>query len=150
MSITRVYWIIFILSHFWHTCSIGIYIYYIYIRYIIYIIYICIYIYKVIFILFFLSSTVMFFLHCMLKLLRYEKIFFWNWWVDCFIARSIKWYDISGCSWWNHFPFYGLYFFSTKLCFLWSLCLLLIAASINLDTSGKPIVGFFLKITSPS
>ena len=37
-----------------------------------------------------------------------------------------------------------------KLCFLWSPCLLLIAELISLDTSGKPTVGFFLKITSPS
>ena len=29
-------------------------------------------------------------------------------------------------------------------------CLLLIAESINVDTSGEPTVVFFLKITSPS
>ena len=40
--------------------------------------------------------------------------------------------------------------FSQENCFLWSPCLLLIAESISLDTSGKPTVGFFLKITSPS
>ena len=42
------------------------------------------------------------------------------------------------------------FFFLRKLCFLWSLCLLFIAESISLDTSGKTTVGFFLKITSPS
>ena len=50
----------------------------------------------------------------------------------------------------NHFPFYGVLFFSRKLCFLWSPCLLLIAEPINLDTSGKPTAGVFLKITSTS
>ena len=48
------------------------------------------------------------------------------------------------------FPFMEFFFFSRKLCFLWSPCLLLIAESISLDTSGKPTVGFSLKITSPS
>ena len=38
-------------------------------------------------------------------------------------------------------------FFSRKRCFLWFLCLWLIAELISLDTSGKPTVGFFLKIT---
>ena len=57
-------------------------------------------------------------------------------------------HHISGCSSWIYFPFYG-FFFSKQLCFLWSPCLLLIAESISLD-SGKPSVGFFLKITSPS
>ena len=40
--------------------------------------------------------------------------------------------------------------FSQENCFLWSPCLLLIAESISLDTSVKPTVVFFLKITSPS
>ena len=74
----------------------------------------------------------------------------WNWWVDCFIARSIKWCDVSECLQWIDFPFYGIFFFSRKLFFLWPPCLWLIAESISLDTSGKPTVGFFLKITSPS
>ena len=49
-------------------------------------------------------------------------------------------------------PFFLLWgiFFSRKLCLLWSPCLLLIAESISLDTSGKPTVGFYLKITYPS
>ena len=47
-------------------------------------------------------------------------------------------------------PFMEYFFLSRKLCFLWSPCLLLIAESISLDTSGKPTVEFFLKITSPS
>ena len=50
----------------------------------------------------------------------------------------------------NPFSLLWSIFFSRKLCFLWSPCLLLIAESISLDTSGKPTVGFFLKITSPS
>ena len=50
----------------------------------------------------------------------------------------------------NRFSMLWSIFFSRKLCFLWSPCLLLIAESISLDTSGKPTVGFFLKITSPS
>ena len=102
-------------------------------------IYICIYlyIYKVSYIhsFFLLFSTLMFFLHCMLNILRYEKNILWNWWVNCFIAWFIKWCDIFGCSLWIHFFFYGV-FFSRKLCFLWSPCLLLIAESISLDTSG--------------
>ena len=50
----------------------------------------------------------------------------------------------------NTFSLLCSVFFSRKLCFLWSPCLLLIAESVSLDTSGKPTVGFFLKITSPS
>ena len=48
------------------------------------------------------------------------------------------------------FLFMQYFFFSRRLCFFWSLCLLLIAELINLDTSDKPTAGFFLKITSPS
>ena len=49
-------------------------------------------------------------------------------------------------------PFFLLWsiFFSRKLCFLCVPCLLLITDSISLDNSGKPTVGFFFKITSPS
>ena len=50
----------------------------------------------------------------------------------------------------NPFSLLWMIFFSRKLCFLWSLYLFLIDESISLDTSGKPTVGFFLKITSPS
>ena len=39
------------------------------------------------------------------------KNILWNWWVNCFIARSIKWCDISGCLYWIHFPFYGVFLF---------------------------------------
>ena len=106
MSITRVYWIIFILSHFWHTCSIGIYIYYIYIRYIIYIIYICIYIYKVNYIhSFFLIFNCNVFSALHAKNFEIWKNILWNWWVDCFIARSIKWCDILGAHSESIFPF---------------------------------------------
>ena len=50
----------------------------------------------------------------------------------------------------NPFSLLWSIFFSRKLYFLWSPCLFLIAESISLDTSGKPTVGFFLNITSPS
>ena len=56
----------------------------------------------------------------------------------------------SGCSYWIHFSFCEVFFFSRKLCFLWSPCFLLIAKSISLDNSGKPTVCFFLKISSSS
>ena len=74
----------------------------------------------------------------------------WNWWVDYSIARSIKWCDILGVYSESIFPFMQYFFLSRKLCFLRSPCLLLIAESISLDTSGKPTVGFFLKISSSS
>ena len=44
------------------------------------------------------------------------KFFLWNWWVDCLIAQSIKWCDISGCSFWIHFTFDGVDFFSQEKC----------------------------------
>ena len=44
----------------------------------------------------------------------------------------------------------SIFFLDRKLCYLRSPGLLLITESISLDTSGKPTVGFFLKITSPS
>ena len=74
----------------------------------------------------------------------------WNWWVDCFLAQSIKW-----CDFWvlmvNPFSvLYSIFFLSRKLFFLLSPCSLLIAESMSLDTSGKPTVGFFLKISSSS
>ena len=50
----------------------------------------------------------------------------------------------------NPFSFLWSFFFSRKLCFLWSPCLLHFAESVSLDTSGKPTVVFLLKITSPS
>ena len=103
-------------------------------------IYICIYIYKVSYIhSFLLSSTVMFFLHCILSILRYEKIFFeideWIAWVLIANPFSLLW---------------SIFFLSGELCFLQSPCLLLITESISLDTSFKPTVWFFLKISSSS
>ena len=101
------------------------------------------------FILFLLSSAVMFFLHCMLKTLTYEKTF-------CEIDESIASQD----NLLSDVIFLGVYsesisllwsiFLSRKLCFLQSPCLSLIAEPISLDTSGKPTVGFFFKNTSPS
>ena len=113
-------------------------------------IYICIYIYKVSYIYsFYVGFNCNFFLHCMLNILRYEKIF-------CEIDESIaSWPDPL-----SDMIFLGVYsksifsfmefFFSRKLYFLWSPCLLLITESISLDASSKPTLGFFLKITSPS
>ena len=117
------------------------------------VIYSCIYIYKVsyIFNLFFLvilNNHV--FSACPAKHNEIWKNILWNWRIDCFIARSIKWCYISGCSYWIYSPFYAEPFFSSKLCFLWSPYLLLIAELIRLDTSGKPTVGFFWKTISPS
>ena len=103
-----------------------------------------------IFILFLVSSTVMFFLHCMLSILRYEKIF-------REIGKSIASQpdpssDLIFLSVHSEsiFPFIQYFFSSRKLCSLWSPCLLLIAELISLDTYGKATVSFFLKITSPS
>ena len=103
-----------------------------------------------IFLLLLLSSTVMFFLHCMLNNLRYEKIF----------CETDKWtapqHDSSidviflGYHGESILPFMEFFFFSRKLRFLRSPCLLLITELISLDTSGRPMVEFFLKITSPS
>ena len=45
------------------------------------------------------------------------KKFLWNWWADCLIAQSIKWCDISGCSFWIHFSFDGVDFFLRKTVF---------------------------------
>ena len=95
-------------------------------------IYICIYIHKVIYIHSFFvifNCNSFFCIGCytfwdMKKYLR-------NWRVNCFIARSIKWCGTSRSSYWIHFLFYIAYFFSRKLCFLWSPCLLLIAEFIR-------------------
>ena len=50
----------------------------------------------------------------------------------------------------NPFSLLRSFFFSRKLCFLWSPLFLLITESISLDTSDKTDCGFFSKITSPS
>ena len=115
-------------------------------------IYICIYIYKVSYIhsFFCLVFNCSAFSALHAKHFEVWKNILWNWWVDCFIARSIKWCDILGAHSESIFPFMQYFFLSRKLCFLWSPCLLLIAESISLDTSGKPTAEFFLKITSPS
>ena len=112
-------------------------------------IFVFIFIKLAIFTFFLLSSTVIFFLNCMLNIIRFEKIF-------CETDESIASLHDSS----SDVMFLGVhsesilpvmeYFFSWKLCFPWSPCLLLIAESISLDTPGKPTVGFFLKITSPS
>ena len=113
-------------------------------------IFVYIFIKLAIFILFLLSSTVMFFLHCMLNILRYEKIFCE---IDEWIASQFD--PSSDVIFWvfivNPFSLLcSIFFLSRKLCFLWSHCLLLIAESISIDTSGKSTVGFFLKIASSS
>ena len=114
-------------------------------------IYICTYIYKVsyahsFFVIF--NRNIFSALHA--KQFEIWKNISWNWQVDCSMAWFIKRCDISGLSWWIHFTFYGVFFFSRKLRFLRSPCLLLITELISLDTSGRPTVEFFLKITSPS
>ena len=114
-------------------------------------IYICVCIFTklTIFILFLLSSNVMFFLHYTLNVFWDMKKYFvklmsrllhstihqvmWYLWVFIVNLFSLLWS-----------------FFLKKLCFLWFPCLLLIAESISIDTSGKPTVGFFLKIASSS
>ena len=97
------YWITFI-EHVYIYIHIYIYIYiyiyeYIYKYEYIYIyIYIYIYLYKVSYIHFFmLSSTVSFFLHCIVNILKYWKNILWKWRDDYFIARSINSCDIFGC-----------------------------------------------------
>ena len=50
----------------------------------------------------------------------------------------------------NLFSILGSLFFLEKAVFPLATLSLFIAESISLDTSGKPTVGFFLKITSPS
>ena len=140
MPITRVYWIIFILNHFCHILYI----------------YICIYIFIKLVIFFFFFFVIF---NCNNFSALYAKDFeiwktiLWNWWVVCFIARSIKWCDILGAHSESIFPFMLYFFFffhSRKLCFLRFPCLLLISESISLDTSSKPTVGFFLKIAFSS
>ena len=77
-------------------------------------IYICIYIYKVSYIhSFFVIFNCNVFSALHAKHFEIWKNILWNWWVDCFIAQSIKWCDISGFS---HFPFYGVFFFSQENC----------------------------------
>ena len=65
--------------------------------------YICIYICKVSYIhSFFLFFLVIFncntFSALHAKHFEIRKNLLWNWWVNCFIARHIKWCDISECS----------------------------------------------------
>ena len=62
-------------------------------------IYICIYIYKVSYIhSFFVIFNCNVFSSLHAKQFEIWKNILWNWWVDCFLARSIMWCDISGCS----------------------------------------------------
>ena len=120
-------------------------------------IYIFIYIFikLAIFILFSLSSTVMFFLHCMVNMFRYEKMF-------CEIVKSIPLQhnpssDVIFLGVLSESIFPVMQYFvskescvSLKNCVLWSPCLLLITELISLDISGKPTVEFFLKMIYPS
>ena len=95
-------------------------------------IYICIYIYKVSYIhSFFVIFNCNVFSALHAKHFEIWKNILWNWWVDCFIARSIKWCDILGAHSESIFPFMQYFFLSRKLCFFWSPCLLLIAGSIS-------------------
>ena len=64
-----------------------------------------------IFIVFFLlSSTAVFFSALHAKHFEIWENPLWNWWVDCFIAQSINWCDISEFSKWIHFPFHCVFF----------------------------------------
>ena len=79
-----------------------------------------------------------------------RKNILWNWWVDCYSTihqvMSYFWvFIVNPVS-----LLWSIFLFLRKLCLLWSLYLLLIAGSISIDTSGKPTMGFFLKITSSS
>ena len=117
-------------------------------------IYICIFIYKVSDILYFLVIF-----NCnafsVLNAKHFEiwKNILWNWWVDCFIARSIKWCDILGPHSESIFPFMQYFFLSRKLCFLRSPCLLLIAESIIdswlvIDRCGVFLENFFFLLNN--
>ena len=73
-----------------------------------------------------------------------------NWWVDYFIAQSIKWCDILGAYSESNFPFMQ-YFSSFQKTVFPSISLSLAYRQVNqLRYSGKPNVGFFLKISSSS
>ena len=112
-------------------------------------IYLYIYIYKVSYIHYFFvifNCNVFSALHA--KHFEIWKNILWNWWVNCFIAQSVMFCDVLGVHSESIFPFMQYFFLFRKLCSLRSPCLLLIAESISLDISGKPIVGFFLKIAS--
>ena len=93
-------------------------------------------------ILFLLYSTVMFFLYCMLNILKYEKIFRE---IDESITSQYSDVIFLGVHSESIFPVMDHFFSSRKLCFLQSPCLLLIAESISLDTSGKPAKFFFIE-----
>ena len=113
-------------------------------------IFVYIFITSVILILFLLSSTVMFFMHCMLKILRYEKIFCE---IDEWIASQHD--PLSDVIFWvfivNPFSLLcSIFFLSRRLSFLQSPCFLLFTEPISLDASDKPTLGFFLKIASSS
>ena len=77
-------------------------------------IYSCIYIYKVSYIhSFFVIFNCNVFSALHAKHFEIWKNILWNWWVDCFIARSIKWCDILGAHSESIFPFMQ-YFFSLQ------------------------------------
>ena len=98
------------------------------------------------FIPFLFSSTVTFLLYYILNILRYFVKLMSR--LLHSTIHQVMWYFWVFTE--NPFSLLCSVFFSRKLCFLWSPCLLLIAESISLDTSGKPTVGFFLKISSSS
>ena len=99
-------------------------------------IYICIYIYNVSYI---RSFFVIF--NCNIFSVLHAKHF--EIWTKYFVKLMSRLFQstIHQVMW--YFWVFIVNSFSRKLCFLWSPCLLLIAESISLDTSGKSIVGFF-------
>ena len=81
-------------------------------------IYICIYIYKVSYIhSFFVIFNCNVFSALHAKNFEIWKNILWNWWVDCFIERSIKWCDISKFHSESIFPFMKYFFFLKKTVF---------------------------------
>ena len=94
-------------------------------------IYICIYIYKVSYIHSFFvifNSSVFSALHT--KDFVMWKYIFWNWWVDCFIVRSITWCDILGVPSESIFPFME-YRLSQENCVLVSFALIVSCLSLS-------------------
>ena len=112
-------------------------------------IYICVYIYKISYIHSFFFLLVIFnfnvFSALHAKHLDILKNILWNMWLLHSTIHQVIWcfcvFIVNPLS-----LLWSFFFFSRKLCFLWSPCLLLIAESFSLDTSDKPTVGFSWKL----
>ena len=75
---------------------------------------------------------------------------YWNWWVDCFIAQSIKWFDILGVHSDSIFPFMQYSFSIQKTVSFGLLVSCLSLSQSVIDDWWLIGVGFFLKISSHS